>query len=189
MSKLVRVLVIIAVLALLVTGTVLAQGGTKQVGLVVQFEDGSVHTEVVTVPTDATVADVLKNASVSVTISETSWGPALCAIGDTGCPSDNCFCNPNMFWAFYLQENGQWKAAPVGIGGYTPNDGEVVGFAWSGFDANYNPTVQPPFLTFDEIASPPPTQIPEPASMALLGGGLAALAGYVSRRRNQGKAA
>lgn len=185
MSKVTRVLVVVALLALLLTGTVFAQAGTKQVGLVVQFPDGTVHTEVVTVANDATVADVLKSASVSVTISETSWGPALCAIENTGCPADNCFCDPNMFWAFYVQERGQWKAAQVGIGGYTPQDMEVVGFAWSGFDANYNPTVQPPFYTFDQIASPSPAQIPEPATMALLGGGLAALAGYVSRRRRE----
>jgi len=120
MSKISRVLIVVALLALLLTGTVLAQSGSKQVGLVVQFPDGAVHTEVVTVAEDATVADVLKNASVSVTISETSWGPALCAIESTGCPADNCFCNPDMFWAFYLQEGDQWKPSPVGIGGYTP---------------------------------------------------------------------
>ena len=186
MNKWVRSFLVALVVVLVLGTVVLAADASKQVGLVIQFPDNSVHTEIVTVPENATVADVLKAASVSVTIADTSWGPALCGIDDTGCGADNCFCDSEHYWAFFIQKDGAWTPASVGIGGYTPTDKEVVGFAWSGFDANYQPTVQPPYMTFEDILaqqSAPPAEIPEPATLLLVGGGVAALAGYVRRRR------
>jgi len=165
----------------LAVGGAYAQEDQKVVGLVVRFPDGQVYTEVVAVPADATVADVLEQSTLPVTLTTTAWGPALCSIRDVGCPAEDCFCDPNNFWAFYIQQDGSWVPAPVGVGSYTPADKEVVGFAWSGFDANYNPTVQPPFLTFTQIAGP--FEIPEPTTLALIGTGAAALAGYVRRRQ------
>ena len=81
----------------------------------------------------------------------------------------------------------KWAAAPEGVGSYVPANGAVEGFAWSGFDANYNPTVQPPIYTFAQIAATTvPVSVPEPSSLLLLGGGLAGLAAYV-RARNPGR--
>jgi len=178
------------VLLLLVLGSlsVSAAGGTKRVGLVIRYSDGSVHTEVVTVPEDATTFDVLQAANITLVWADMGFGPAICKIGNDGCPADNCFCDPAYFWGYWhLKPDGSgWESSMVGVGGYVPKDGDVEGFAWTDFDANFNPLVEPPVYTFEELLAmtQAPVQIPEPMTLLLVGSGLVGLAGY-ARRRSQ----
>ncbi len=181
-------LVLLLVLVSLSAGAAFAQSdATKQVGLVVTFADGTSHKEIVTAPAGATALDVLMAAKVTVVTSETAFGPALCKINDTGCPADNCFCDASAYWAYYHLAGNAWAGAMESAGAYVPADGSVEGFAWSGFDSSFNPTVQPPVYTFAQLMAeltPAPVPVPEPATILLLGSGVAALAGYARRKRN-----
>jgi hypothetical protein len=181
---------IVMLVALLLVGVVatavLAQDSTKRVGLVVRYGDGSEHLEIVTASTDATGEGILNASSLDVEIMQSAWGPGLCRIEGDGCPADDCFC-ATEFWSFWtLNAVGPaWEAAAVGIGGVTPANGDVLGFSWTASDENWNPINEPPVYTFSQIeaATEAPTDIPEPATMLLLGGGLMSLAGYVGLRR------
>ncbi|MCU0506863.1 MAG: PEP-CTERM sorting domain-containing protein [Anaerolineae bacterium] len=185
--SLIVLLAVAALLALTATAAFAQTGGTKQVGLVVTFPDGKTHTEVVTVPAAATAIDALRAAKLTVVTNEGSFGTSLCKVNETGCPADDCFCDPAKFWAYYHLTGSAWTSAAEGVGAFVPANGAVEGFAWSGFDDTFNPTVQPPVYTFEQLVSMqnPPVPIPEPATLLLLGGGVAALAGWARRKRGQ----
>ena len=185
--------VIAAVLALIMLALLAASVAadtptTIQVGLVVAFPDGSVHTEIVKAPSTATTFDILLAANLKVVSESTQYGPAICSINDTGCPATNCFCDAAHYWAYYHQDaaTGKWVVAQEGAGSFVPANHAVEGFAWSGVDANYNPTTQPPARTYQQIVdetSPKPVAVPEPATIMLFAGGISGLAGYLYRKR------
>ncbi len=165
-----------------------ADTGTKQVGVVIAFPDGARHTEVVTVPITATAFDVLKTAKINLVSQTTSFGPAVCAINNVGCPATNCFCDPKQFWAYYHLTGNAWTVAAEGASSYVPANGAVEGFVWSGMDAKFNPTAQPPVVTFAQIAAAPaPAALPKTGGsgallvIAGLGGLLLAATGLAAR--------
>lgn len=180
---------LILVFSLALAGVVsAADAATKQVGLVIAFPDGTRHAEVVTVPVGATTFEALQAAKIKLVSQTTGFGPAICAINNVGCPATNCFCNPKEFWAYYHLTGDTWTMAQEGAGSYVPADGAVEGFVWSGMDANFNPTLQPPVVTFAQIlAAPVLATLPQTGGAAWpmigLASGLAlVLAGLAARK-------
>ena len=189
--RFVLMMLIVLVLCALFAGTALAQAPTtKQVGLVIAFPDGTEHLEIVTVPTAATTFAVLQKAKITLASDDGGFGPGVCGINSVGCPATNCFCDAAHYWAYFNLDGATstWVASSLGVGSVVPTNGAVVGFAWSGFDQNYNPTVQPPVYTFAQIVAkttPPPVSVPEPGTILLLGSGLAGVAAYVRLRKSR----
>jgi hypothetical protein len=139
-----------------------AEGGTKQVGLVITFPDGTEHTEVVSVPAAATMFEALKAAKVDLASANTDFGAAVCGINKVGCPAENCFCDKDHFWAYYHLDpaSNKWQASAQGVGAFVPADGAVEGLVWSGMDASYQPTDQPKAHTFQQLSGGAPQSLP-----------------------------
>jgi len=134
-----------------------------RVGIVVEYPNKTIVTECVLVRDGSDGYEVLEASHFPLTWSDSGqWGHALCAIGDIGCPSDNCFCS-TQYWGFYLARGGakRWSYMPVGfdggevcwngdlssyVGHYCAQDGDVIGFGYGGFGNN-----KPEFVSFSEI--------------------------------------
>jgi hypothetical protein len=157
---------------------------SKQVGLVIRWSSGTEHTEIVTIPVDGSGLDALLAASVNVDSFDAGWGVSVCAIDGEGCSADDCFCDFEHFWGYWNLVDGAWASSVVGASAHIPAHGDVDGWSWTGFDDAFNPTVEPTLHSFEEIeAMQSPTDIPEPATLLLMGSGLAGLLALARSRR------
>lgn len=172
-----RVLVVLS-LAVALTGlwatAALAEDTTKPVGLVIAFPDGTKVAQIVTVPADATAYDALKKANIALIGTTGQFGLSVCSINQVGCAASNCFCDSKHFWAFYNldPQTNQWVASSEGVGAVKPASGAVVGFVWSGVDDKFNPTDQPPVMTFQQIQAQSGStsgQAAQPAALPVTG--------------------
>ena len=91
--------------------------------------------------------------NISWTYYGQSLGHGLCSITGIGCPSSNCYCNPDSYWNFYVKEQGgEWTYSTVGFDGgsscsehYCAADGEMLGFAYGSYGT------EPPAYSFDVV--------------------------------------
>jgi hypothetical protein len=115
---------------------------------VVADTGSSVMTACVSYTGTKTVADMLQSSRLGVDMQDYggSLGEAVCMIGGLGCTAGNCFCQPN-YWAFYYADGGgSWTESPTGVSFQTVNDGEILGFSWTGW-----PPTEPEWRDFSKI--------------------------------------
>ncbi|MGL4649833.1 MAG: hypothetical protein ACRC1H_10525, partial [Caldilineaceae bacterium] len=78
---------------------------------------------------------VLLASGLEVTVAETDFGPAVCAIEGVGCPAEDCFCNANEFWNYSFWDGAAWVGYPVGASSSTiTQTGAVEGWRWGNFE-------------------------------------------------------
>jgi hypothetical protein len=85
----------------------------------------------------------LELAGLDVTVGETSFGPAVCAIEGVGCPADNCFCNADLFWSYNFWDGAAWQGYPVGASASViSTTGAIEGWRWGAFGSAQTPAEQ-----------------------------------------------
>ncbi len=120
----------------------------ERAGVVIQYSNSSFIMKCVEFQSGNSALDVLKSSGVQVVAKDygSTLGAALCKIEDTGCGSDNCFCQ-SSYWGFYYVENGSWSYSPVGVSKYYARDGDVLGFRWGAYGE------EPTLKSFSEMCN------------------------------------
>jgi len=129
--------------------------GASRVAVVVDLTD-QIYTKCVTVPEDTDGYQTMEETDLDIAWSYfgQSLGHGLCSMNDVGCPSADCFCDPNAYWNFYVKDANasSWAYSQVGFDGgstcsehYCAADGETLGFGYGGYGT------QPPEYSFGDV--------------------------------------
>jgi hypothetical protein len=137
------------------------------VGVVVEFPNGTVYTQCVEISDGESAYRLLRETELDIDWSgKGAWGRALCMINGVGddVVGDGCDWGSD-YWGFYLAlDNGtSWDYSPVGFdmgdcwnrefdsfsGHYCAQDGDMVGFAYGGFGT------KPDFRKFTQVCRNP----------------------------------
>jgi hypothetical protein len=113
---------------------------TAAAHVVVQIEDG-VFVRPITFTEPISGLEALLRTGLSVTVADTSFGPAVCAVEGKGCPADDCFCDPSRFWSYSASDGETWQSYQVGASQSSiSSTGAVEGWRWG---EGENPSVAP----------------------------------------------
>ena len=145
------------VLSLLLFGVQPARARVResnQVGLVVQFGDGSMITRCITFnEPEISGYDVLDRSGLDLVVAGGALGVTICDIeGESGCPAANCFCqcpppgDPCVFWHYWHLENNEWVMSSTGVNNSVVHTGDVEGWSWGTGDA-------PALIAFEDICT------------------------------------
>jgi hypothetical protein len=143
--------------------SVASADGPIQVGLYIQYEDGSTLTQCVELDgPDATGLDVLREAELDLVFETGGFlGTAICKIGETGCdyPTQDCFCQcPGIqcqYWTYWFVDEGGWRLSPLGVSARVLKDGDVEGWVWGN-----DQTSSPEPVLIEDICGTSPTPTP-----------------------------
>ncbi|MCS6826726.1 MAG: terpene cyclase/mutase family protein [Caldilinea sp.] len=111
--------------------------------IVVQFDDLRSAIREVKFSAPISGLQALEASGLDVTVAETSFGPAVCAIEGVGCPAEDCFCNPDLFWSYNFWDGEKWQSYPVGAASSVISQtGAIEGWRWGPFGSPQLPPTQ-----------------------------------------------
>lgn len=99
--------------------------------VIVQFDDNARVARAIAFTDPISGIRALELAGLNVVISDTSFGPAICAIEGVGCPSSNCFCGGSTFWGNSYHDGTLWQSYSVGASSSVISQtGAIEGWRW-----------------------------------------------------------
>lgn len=108
----------------------------NQADVIVQFDAHAHVVRTITFTQPISGLAALQWSGLQVVTTTTSFGPAVCSIAGIGCPAENCFCDPNRFWAYSYWDGRAWQSYAVGANSSVISQtGAVEGWRWGEFGA------------------------------------------------------
>lgn len=169
------------VLLLLALPSYLRAQTSHLAGVVVDLGGGQVQTYCIAFAEEQISGyEALQRTGLPVEVEAGGMGAAVCQIGQTGCPSTNCFCqcpggaNCN-YWSYWHLNGGSWQYALGGSSQYMVRHGAVDGWVWgAGGSGNASPPVSTSFeqvcaaqLPATAVPTALPTATPSPTATAV----------------------
>lgn len=146
----------------------------NRAALIVRESDQAVHAECIEFSeSEISGLDLLQRSALDLQIDVQSMGAKVCSIEQTGCPSDDCWCQCKgggdcVYWSYWHHLNGQWSYSQGGASMYSVGDGDVEGWSWG--PGAVNQAIPPPAISFEDVCvtnqadeptiTPSPTQEP-----------------------------
>lgn len=133
------------------------------VGVVVEFPNGALYTECVSVERASDAYEILQGTGLAPTwIQHPIYGHGLCSLLDVGC-QEGCACK-SEYWNFYTKrKGGEWQYSAVGFDGgsscrehYCAREGDMLGFTFN------SDGKRPRKISFEEVCPPAEESFEEP---------------------------
>ena len=136
-------------------GAATAQDGMNHAAVVVDTGDGVVRKMCLAFPeAEISGIEALRRVDTRPNRFEAfaGKGSGVCMLCGVGCPSGDCFCDPNRYWAYHRAGPGEpaYRVSSLGASSTVVRDGDVEAWRWGAGQA-------PPKTTVSEVC-----QVPEP---------------------------
>lgn len=148
------------------------------VGVVVEFPNGTIHSKCADASDGRSAYDILERTDLDIDWSgDGTYGRALCMINGVGDPVSGDACAwGSDYWGFYLSLNGtSWDYSPVGFtaggcwnrdsesfdGHYCAQDGDTIGLAYGGYGT------KPKSMDFEDVCMEDSQEVKKPKKVIL----------------------
>jgi hypothetical protein len=151
----ITILLLHVALGLAVDQTVAGDDRENQAALVIDFGNGEIESICINFSEDEISGyEALVRSQIPVEFDFQSAGQAVCRVGQTGCPIDDCFCNCRggsecTYWTYWHFSEGQWEYSTIGAGMYRVRDGDVEGWVWG--QSSITAATEPRLVDFGDI--------------------------------------
>lgn len=103
--------------------------------VVVQLDAGRHLVRLVDFAQPISGLQALVQSGLDATVADAGFGPAICAIAGVGCPADDCFCDPDLFWNYSFWDGSAWQSYSVGAAeSIISTPGAIEGWRWGAFE-------------------------------------------------------
>lgn len=108
-----------------------AGDATPYTATIVVQADGGLLVRPITFTDAISGLAALQASGLDVTVADTSFGRAVCAIAGTGCPADDCFCGGDLFWNYSAWDDEAWASYATGAStSILTQTGAIEGWRW-----------------------------------------------------------